>query len=127
VSIDGPLDAHEFDSGSCFGGNRATATPVIQAKSVPSRFKFNIAYKVPTGTGPLQPSNKFAALGPSTNRQPQLDALAARQYPASKQHTKVTNLFEDDGVPVGDSYAKQSLSKASTSLSIPESLWSVNW
>ena len=101
--------------------------PVIPAKPAASKFKFHTIYKAPTVTAPLQPSNKFATPGPSTNRQPQLDALAARQYPASKQHVQITNLFEDDGVLVGDSYAKQSAAKAPTALPIPESLWTVNW
>jgi len=122
--IDVAMEAKDFDSGACFGGNRAAAVPVVAAKPAASKFRLHSAYKTPITTVPLQPSNKPA---PSVNRQPQLDALAARQYPPSKYDVLVTDLFEDNMIPVEDTYFKKPTSKAASSLSIPESLWTVNW
>jgi len=65
--IDVAMEAKDFDSGACFGGNRAAAVPVVAAKPAASKFRLHSAYKTPITTVPLQPSNKPA---PSVNRQP---------------------------------------------------------
>lgn len=116
----------QFESGTCFGNNFVATTPVIHPKVVTSKFKF-AALRKPSA--PLQVSNNYATAGPSTSRQPQLDALATRQYPASKQHVQVTDLFEDDGGPVGETYVKpkQSVPKGASVIPIVETLWTVNW
>ncbi|KIM23797.1 hypothetical protein M408DRAFT_332159 [Serendipita vermifera MAFF 305830] len=126
VSIESSMPAIQFEAGTCFGGNFVVATPapVVAPKIVTSKFKFAGLRKP---SGPLQVSNNYATAGPSSSRQPQLNALANRQYPASKHHVQVTDLFEDEGVPAGDVHIKRGPAKQAPTEPIPETLWTVNW
>ncbi|KAG8869071.1 helicase [Serendipita sp. 405] len=123
ISIDCALNAATFQATV---GNRPNFNPT----QVPSTSSASLKLGASSG---LQKGYRrpFKALQPSSNGkitgQQNLSAkppTSDRQYPPSKTHVHVTDLFEDEVEPVGGKYEMLKGPKVDESI---ETLWSVNW
>ncbi|KAG8822142.1 helicase, partial [Serendipita sp. 401] len=123
ISIDCALSAATFQATV---GNRPNFNPT----QVPSTSSASLKLGASSG---LQKGYRrpFKALQPSSNGkitgQQNLSAkppTSDRQYPPSKTHVHVTDLFEDEVEPVGGKYEMLKGPKVDESI---ETLWSVNW
>ncbi|KAG8814011.1 helicase, partial [Serendipita sp. 399] len=118
VSIDSVMNATEFQAAV---DNRPNPVPV-PVKSSTSLKPGGLLSNIRKPFTPLRPSNNGKAtslLQGSTK-----PVLSDPQYPPSKARVHVTELFEDEGEPIGEKSKAPKGPRVDASF---EGLWSVNW